>query len=61
MMTKAMALDYALENIHVNAVCPVDTFVDGWIEKGYFEGSDPVPIDKAMKESSVYIPMGRFG
>jgi meso-butanediol dehydrogenase / (S,S)-butanediol dehydrogenase / diacetyl reductase len=61
MMTKAMALDYARENIRVNAVCPGDTFVDRWIEKGYFEGSDPVTIEEAMKESSAYIPMGRFG
>jgi NAD(P)-dependent dehydrogenase (short-subunit alcohol dehydrogenase family) len=61
MMTKAMALDYARENIRVNAVCPGDTFVDRWVEKGYFEGSDPVSIEKAMQESSEYIPMGRFG
>jgi NAD(P)-dependent dehydrogenase (short-subunit alcohol dehydrogenase family) len=61
MMTKAMALDYAGENIRVNAVCPGDTFVDRWMEKGYFEGSDPVTIEEAMKESSAYIPMGRFG
>ena len=61
MMTKAMALDYARENIRVNAVCPGDTFVERWMEKGYFEGSDPVTIEEAMKESSAYIPMGRFG
>ncbi len=61
MMTKAMALDYARENIRVNAVCPGDTLVDRWLEKGYFESSDPVTIDEAMKESSAYIPMGRFG
>lgn len=61
MMTKAMALDYARENIRVNAVCPGDTFVDRWMEKGYFEDSDPVTIEEAMKESSAYIPMGRFG
>ena len=61
LMTKAMALDYARDNIRVNAVCPGDTFVDRWIEKGYFEGSDPVTIEEAMKESSDYIPMGRFG
>jgi NAD(P)-dependent dehydrogenase (short-subunit alcohol dehydrogenase family) len=61
MMTKAMALDYARENIRVNAVCPGDTFVDRWVEKGYFEGSDPVTMNEAMKESSAYIPMGRFG
>ena len=61
MMTKAMALDYARENIRVNAVCPGDTLVDRWIEKGYFEGSDPVMIEETMRESSAYIPMGRFG
>jgi NAD(P)-dependent dehydrogenase (short-subunit alcohol dehydrogenase family) len=61
MMTKAMALDYAREGIRVNAVCPGDTFVDRWIEKGYFEGSDPVTMEEAIKESSEYIPMGRFG
>lgn len=61
MMTKAMALDYARENIRVNAVCPGDTFVERWIEKGYFEGSDPVTMEEAIKESSEYIPMGRFG
>lgn len=61
MMTKAMALDYARENIRVNAVCPGDTFVDRWMEKGYFERSNPVSIEEAMKESSAYIPMGRFG
>ena len=61
MMTKAMALDYARENIRVNAVCPGDTLVERWLEKGYFESSDPVTVDEAMKESSAYIPMGRFG
>ena len=61
MMTKAMALDYARDGIRVNAVCPGDTFVDRWMEKGYFEGSDPVKIEDAIKEASEYLPMGRFG
>ena len=61
MMTKAMALDYARENIRVNAVCPGDTLVERWVEKGYFENTDPVTVEEAMKESSAYIPMGRFG
>ena len=61
MMTKAMALDYARENIRVNAVCPGDTLVDRWLEKGYFESADPVTVEEAMKETSAYIPMGRFG
>jgi len=61
LMTKAMALDYARENIRVNAVCPGDTLVDRWLEKGYFEGTDPVTIEAAIKEASDYLPMGRFG
>ena len=61
MMTKAMALDYARENIRVNAVCPGDTMVERWLESGYFKGSDPVTMEEAMKESSAYLPMGRFG
>jgi NAD(P)-dependent dehydrogenase (short-subunit alcohol dehydrogenase family) len=61
LMTKAMALDFAQDGIRVNAVCPGDTFVDRWLEKGYFEHSDPVTLEEAMKESSSYIPMGRFG
>jgi len=61
LMTKAMALDYARENIRVNAVCPGDTFVDRWLERGYFEYSDPVSLEEAVKEASDYLPMGRFG
>ena len=61
MLTKAMAIDHARENIRVNAVCPGDTLVEHWMEKGYFENSDPVTVEEAMRESSAYIPMGRFG
>lgn len=61
LMTKAMALDHAREKIRVNAVCPGDTFVDRWLEKGYFANSDPVTLDDAIEEASAYIPMKRFG
>lgn len=61
LMTKAMALDFARQGIRVNAVCPGDTFVDRWLEKGYFEQSDPVTLEEAKREASAYIPMGRFG
>ena len=61
LMTKAMAMDHARENIRVNAVCPGDTIVERWLEKGYFEGSGPVSMEEALKESAEHIPMGRYG
>ncbi|MCI0553665.1 MAG: glucose 1-dehydrogenase [Anaerolineae bacterium] len=61
MMTKAMALDHARENIRVNAVCPGDTMVDRWLESDYFEYSDAASLEAAVKEASDYLPMGRFG
>ncbi len=61
MMTKAMALDYARDHIRVNAVCPGDTLVDRWLEKGYFKSSSPVALEEAIREASDYLPMGRFG
>jgi NAD(P)-dependent dehydrogenase (short-subunit alcohol dehydrogenase family) len=61
MMTKAMALDHARENIRVNAVCPGDTMVDRWLESDYFEYSNDASLDAAIKEASDYLPLGRFG
>lgn len=59
-MTRSMALDHAHEGIRVNAVCPGDTFVERWLEKGYFEDSDPVTREQAQTESALGIPLKRF-
>ena len=58
-MTRAMALDHARENIRINAVCPGDTFVERWVEDGYFRGSGGVDKTKALEESGAALPMGR--
>jgi NAD(P)-dependent dehydrogenase (short-subunit alcohol dehydrogenase family) len=59
-LTRCMALDLAAEKIRVNAVCPGDTFVSRWLEKGYFESSDPVTLEQAKAEASAGLPMKRF-
>jgi len=58
-MTRAMALDHARENIRVNAVCPGDTFVERWVENGYFKGSGAVERQQALQESGEALPLGR--
>jgi NAD(P)-dependent dehydrogenase (short-subunit alcohol dehydrogenase family) len=35
--------------------------VERWLEDGYFEGSGPVTLEDAMKESAEGIPLGRYG
>ncbi len=60
LMTKAMALDHARENIRINAVCPGDTFVERWEREG-FQGSVGKDFDTALKEAAEALPLGRVG
>lgn len=58
LMTKAMALDHAQENIRVNAVCPGDTFVERWVHQ---YAQDLGTAGESSLHQSDYLPMGRVG
>lgn len=60
-MTRSMALDYAHENIRINAICPGDTLVDRWLETGYFKATEPAQLAEEQKRAAAYLPMKRFG
>jgi meso-butanediol dehydrogenase/(S,S)-butanediol dehydrogenase/diacetyl reductase len=60
LMTKSMALDHAAENIRVNAVCPGDTLVERWMERGFYEHGSPVTAEEALERSAASLPMGRY-
>jgi NAD(P)-dependent dehydrogenase (short-subunit alcohol dehydrogenase family) len=57
MLTKAMALDHAHENVRVNCICP--SIVETELVKGLFDDSEQ---GKRLKHSRMgTIPLGRFG
>ena len=56
-MTRCMALDHAHEHIRVNAICPGDTFVERWLQDGFFRGSGGV--DEITARHAETIPLQR--
>ena len=57
LLTKAMALDHAHENIRVNCICP--SIVETELVKGLFDKSEQ---GQALRETRIAtIPLGRFG
>ncbi len=57
LLTKAMALDHAHENIRVNCICP--SIVETELVKGLFDKSDQ---GQALRKTRIaMIPLGRFG
>jgi meso-butanediol dehydrogenase / (S,S)-butanediol dehydrogenase / diacetyl reductase len=57
MLTKAMALDHAHENVRVNCICPA--IVETELVKGLFDNSKE---GQALRKSRIStIPLGRFG
>jgi NAD(P)-dependent dehydrogenase (short-subunit alcohol dehydrogenase family) len=57
LLTKAMALDHAHENIRVNCICP--SIVETELVKGLFDASEQGQALRKSRLSS--IPLGRFG
>ncbi len=57
MLTKAMALDHAHENVRVNCICP--SIVETELVKGLFDDSEQ---GQRLRKSRIgAIPLGRFG
>ena len=56
-MTRCMALDHAHEHIRVNAICPGDTFVERWLQDGFYRGAGGV--DEITARHAETIPMQR--
>lgn len=57
LLTKAMALDHAYENIRVNCICP--SVIETDLVKGVFDGSEQGAAWKKARLAT--IPLGRLG
>ncbi len=57
LLTKAMALDHAKDNIRINAVCPTDTDTP-MMEDDYRQAG--IPHEEGKKLSAAAIPIGRM-
>lgn len=57
LLTKAMALDHAHENVRVNCICP--SIVETELVQGLFDDSPQGKVLRKAREGT--IPLGRFG
>jgi len=58
LMTKCLALDYALKNIRVNCVCPGEIDTPMFRQEAKARG---LPVEKYRKQLCEYHPIGRLG
>jgi dihydroanticapsin dehydrogenase len=58
LMTKCLALDYALKNIRVNCVCPGEIDTPMFRQEAKARG---MPVEEYRKELCEYHPIGRLG
>lgn len=62
MMTKSVSLDLARYGVRCNAVCPGDTFVERWVERGDFGvGLTDSQLELEKEKASGHLPLKRFG